>query len=86
MATNQVKTAVLCENWIGQHVGGIASSPLTVRELRSIESLRLGTKANIFEDVNLNTFISIDHSLFFSFSSIRWKTIEEWLLTFGSCG
>jgi hypothetical protein len=65
--------------------GGTSSFLLTVRELRSTESLRFGTKANILEDVYLNTFISIDHSLFFGFSSIKWKQLEEGQLTFGSC-
>ena len=37
-------------------VGGNSSSLLTVRELRSIESIRLGTKANILEEIYLNTF------------------------------
>jgi hypothetical protein len=67
--------------------GNLTSSfLLTARELRSTESLRFGTKANILEDVYLNTFISIDYSLVSGFSSIKWGKLEEGLLTFRSCG
>ncbi len=52
--------------------GGTSSFLLTVRELRSTESIRFGTKANILEDIYLNTF-SIDHTLFFGFSAYSGK-------------